>query len=54
MSNLTIANLTTGSELFQDSESFLDELTEREIDNLLGGLVFTKPCVPIGSIPLLK
>ena len=38
MSNLKISNLTTtGSELFLDSESFLDELTNQEIDNLLGG-----------------
>ena len=40
MSNLTISNLTTtGSELFQDSEGFMDELNGDICEQLNGGLV---------------
>ncbi|AOY84126.1 hypothetical protein BJP36_33590 [Moorena producens JHB] len=39
MSNIKISELrSAGSELFHDSESFLNELTdEQEIDSVLGG-----------------
>ncbi|NEQ86153.1 MAG: hypothetical protein F6K26_40565 [Moorea sp. SIO2I5] len=41
MSTIKIAELRpAGSELFQDSESFLNELSEgQEIDKVLGGLL---------------
>jgi hypothetical protein len=38
MSNITISELRpAGSELFQDSESFLNELTDREMLEIEGG-----------------
>ena len=50
MSNLTISNLTTnGSALFQDCETFLEDLTHQEIDNTLGGhrlvVLWTSFCI---------
>lgn len=41
MAKITISNLgsTNGSELFQDSESFLDYLNEREIEDIKGGIL---------------
>ncbi len=40
MANIEISNLLpAGSELFQDSESFLNEMTEREIEDIKGGLL---------------
>ncbi|WP_193200058.1 hypothetical protein [Nostoc sp. MG11] len=39
MANIEINNLhSAGSELFQDSESFLNELSDREIGGVQGGL----------------
>ena len=41
MANITLTELhIAGSELFQDSESFLNELTEKEMSGLEGGLFF--------------
>jgi hypothetical protein len=38
MANITISDLrSAGSDLFADSESFLQELTEQEIGGVLGG-----------------
>lgn len=38
MASITISELRpAGSELFQDSESFLDELTDREMLGIAGG-----------------
>jgi len=38
MASITISDLRpAGADLFQDSESFLHELTEQEVGNLLGG-----------------
>ncbi|MBD2532707.1 hypothetical protein H6G97_25240 [Nostoc flagelliforme FACHB-838] len=38
MANIAISDLRpTGANLFQDSESFLNELTEQEIADVLGG-----------------
>ncbi|MGV0101978.1 hypothetical protein NSTCB13_00468 [Nostoc sp. DSM 114160] len=38
MANITISQLNTiGSELFQDSESFLDLLKDEELDLTIGG-----------------
>lgn len=38
MANIAISNLRPiGANLFQDSESFLNELTEQEIADVLGG-----------------
>jgi hypothetical protein len=48
-----------GSELLQNSESFLDELSDREIENLVGGdtinsvvsnLVVSRNSVTVGTI----
>lgn len=40
MAGITISDLSpAGSELFHDFESFLDELTERDILSVAGGLV---------------
>lgn len=39
MASIAISNLrSTGSELFLDSESFLNELTEQELGNVIGGI----------------
>lgn len=39
MANITISELRpAGSELFQDSESFLNELGEREMGSVIGGI----------------
>lgn len=50
MSNIAISNLRpAGTDLFQDSENFLHELTEQEIADVLGGgrvvILFTALCV---------
>jgi hypothetical protein len=38
MANITVSDLRpAGSDLFADSESFMQELTEQEIRKLLGG-----------------
>ncbi|MEA5603412.1 hypothetical protein [Nostoc sp. UHCC 0252] len=38
MANIAISNLRpAGADLFQDSESFLHELTEQEVTDILGG-----------------
>ena len=38
MANIAISNLRpTGANLFQDSESFLNDLTEQEIADVSGG-----------------
>ncbi|WP_017721132.1 hypothetical protein [Kamptonema formosum] len=38
MANITISDLRpAGSDLFADSESFMQELTEQEIGGVLGG-----------------
>jgi hypothetical protein len=40
MATIKISDLRpAGTELFQDSESFLNELTEPETGNLLGGIL---------------
>ncbi|KYC41265.1 hypothetical protein WA1_22640 [Scytonema hofmannii PCC 7110] len=40
MANINISDLNSaGSELFHDSETFLDQLTEREILDVQGGLI---------------
>jgi hypothetical protein len=40
MANMTISDLRpAGSDLFADSENFLQELTEQEIGNVLGGVL---------------
>ncbi|WP_427160502.1 hypothetical protein ACQFX9_02160 [Aliinostoc sp. HNIBRCY26] len=42
MANVTISNLTpAGSELFQGEDSFIHELSEQEINDVLGGLRVT-------------
>ena len=50
MSKIKISELhSAGSELFHDSESFLNELTdEQEIDSVLGGfqIPFSKRTIP--------
>ncbi len=43
MSNISISELRpAGSELFQDSESYLNELGERETEMVQGGFTFVK------------
>ncbi|MGH2416139.1 MAG: hypothetical protein ACRDEA_21100 [Microcystaceae cyanobacterium] len=43
MASINISELRpAGSELFQDSESFLNELGDREMAMVSGGLLFTK------------
>ncbi|MEH2319594.1 hypothetical protein [Nostoc sp.] len=50
MANIAISNLRpAGADLFQGSETFLHELTEQEITNVLGGrwhvhILFTALC----------
>ncbi|MEQ8972479.1 MAG: hypothetical protein RIE73_19060 [Coleofasciculus sp. C1-SOL-03] len=49
MASIAISDLRpTGTALFQDSESFLNELNENEIENVLGGgviIAWTLFCV---------
>ncbi len=50
MANVTISNLTpAGSELFQGEDSFIHELSEQEISDVLGGgrvqILWTAVCV---------
>lgn len=61
MANIKIVNLSSnlipvGSDLFKDSESFMADLIERELDGSSGGLVLpihSPYCAPIYS-PLCK
>jgi hypothetical protein len=55
MAKLTISELNpAGAELFQDSESFLEELSDRELGLVVGGLeinsVVTQNSESVGSI----
>jgi hypothetical protein len=55
MATLKISELNpAGAELFQDSENFLEELSDREIGLVVGGLeinsVVTQNTVSVGSI----
>jgi hypothetical protein len=55
MAKLTISELNpAGSELFQDSENFLEELSDRELGFVAGGAdinsVVTQNSVSVGSI----
>jgi hypothetical protein len=53
MTKLIISELNpVGSELFQDSESFLEDLSEREINSIVGGIdtVVTQNSISVGSI----
>lgn len=60
MANIELSELSfAGSELLQNSESFLDELSDREIENLVGGdtinsvvsnLVVSRNSVTVGTI----
>jgi soluble P-type ATPase len=55
MAKLTISELNpAGSELFQDSENFLEELSDRELGVVVGGAdmnsVVTQNSVSVGSI----
>jgi hypothetical protein len=55
MATLKISELNpAGAELFQDSENFLEELSDRELDLVVGGLeinsVVTQNTVSVGSI----
>ncbi|MEA5535806.1 hypothetical protein [Crocosphaera sp. XPORK-15E] len=50
MSNIKISDLhTVGADLFSDSESYLQDLTEQEMGNTLGGgrvwILWTGLCV---------
>lgn len=57
MSCLKISDLSpTGLELFQDAENFLNELSDREIENITGGFFsfFTDEFLPIPSDLVLK
>ena len=50
MASITICDLRpAGTDLFQDSESFLHELTEQEVGNVLGGVYESdgSGCIPI-------
>lgn len=55
MAKLTISELNpAGSELFQDSENFLEELSDRELGVVVGGAdinsVVTQNSASVGSI----
>jgi hypothetical protein len=42
MANIAISDLCpTGANLFQDSESFLNNLTDEELNNTHGGIIWT-------------
>ncbi|MGD1699138.1 hypothetical protein [Dapis sp. BLCC M229] len=46
MANITISELRpTGAELFLDSESFINELTDEELSLTKGGIFVTTPVV---------
>jgi hypothetical protein len=48
MSNIEISNLyPVGSNLFQDCESFLNELTDSEVIVLIGGIRTPRPTPPV-------
>lgn len=51
MSSIRISSLSAiGSELFQDSESFLQDLQDYEIKTVTGGLVISQVTVSIGVL----
>jgi hypothetical protein len=60
MAKIELSELNfAGSELLQNSESFLDELSDREIENLVGGdtinsvvsnLVVSRNTVTVGTV----
>jgi soluble P-type ATPase len=55
MAKLTISELSpAGAELFEDSENFLEELSDREVGVVVGGAdlnsVVTQNSVSVGSI----
>jgi hypothetical protein len=44
MANISISNLSpTGSDLFLDSESYMADITDRDLDRIDGGLNATCP-----------
>lgn len=57
MANIKIVNLSpAGSDLFKDSESFMADLVDHELDGSSGGLglqIYSPYCLPIYS-PLCK
>jgi hypothetical protein len=54
MANIKLHDLTSvGSEFFQDSESFLNELTNDELFGVQGGLIsITLPATPTLTITI--
>ncbi|MBE9009698.1 hypothetical protein IQ250_05720 [Pseudanabaenaceae cyanobacterium LEGE 13415] len=51
MSSIRISQLSAiGSDLFEDSESFLQELREYELKTVTGGLVISQVTVSLGYI----
>ena len=51
MARLQISELRpAGSELFQDSESFLEDLSERELDFVAGGMDGNSPITVVVNI----
>ncbi|MDZ7966082.1 MAG: hypothetical protein RM368_14055 [Nostoc sp. DedSLP03] len=55
MANITIYQLKiTGSELFQDTESFLDFLKDEELDLTIGGGTATTSWTVTSFIPTLE
>ncbi len=53
MTKIKIFELTlAGSELFQDSETFLDQLSDRELYDVQGGAIAGLQSIPgVGTIP---
>jgi hypothetical protein len=50
MANIDLNELNpTGSELFQDSESYLNEINEKEVDGVIGGTRFFPPFFPFSK-----
>lgn len=48
MANINISDLRpTGSELFSDSESYMSELGDNELDIINGGAITTPVCISI-------
>lgn len=51
MGNIRIAQLSAiGSELFQDTESFLQELREDEIKTIAGGVIVSQVTISVGFL----
>jgi hypothetical protein len=49
MATISISNLSvTGSDLLADSESYLNELTDSELNETKGGILFTAAVFVIG------